>query len=353
MSAYRATFNTVVPFSAERAGDFTDVCPNPTNGSVGDCPVNPAPGTNFVNNQVPSPRRSRSSALDSSCDIGCAGRLGLSHEHHLPTSWSEELVRVDHNINDKNRLTFRYIHDSWNTVESSTIWTGSSFPTVQTAFDGPGVSMVARLTSSISPTLLNEFVASYTTDHISFQSVGAWQRPADLSNNMGSIFNNGFGGKLPAITLSGGKYDGLYMDPNGIWPEGAYNSNPTYTYRDNMTKTVGRHNLQFGAYFVAGQKNELSSVQVNGALTFDAGSATVTLPSTGLPLGTGNPFADLLLGNISVYTQGSNQLKFYNRYKILEPYFQDDWRITDRLTLNLGLRVSLEGNISRPVQACL
>ena len=45
--------------------------------------------------------------------------------------------------------------------------------------------MVARLTSSISPTLLNEFVASYTTDHISFQSVGAWQRPADLSNNMG------------------------------------------------------------------------------------------------------------------------------------------------------------------------
>ena len=38
----------------------------------------------------------------------------------LPTSWREELIRVDHNINDKNRLTFRYIHDSWNTVESST-----------------------------------------------------------------------------------------------------------------------------------------------------------------------------------------------------------------------------------------
>ena len=56
---------------------------------------------------------------------------------------------------------------------------------------------------------------------------------------MGSIFNNGFGGKLPAITLSGGKYDGIYMDPDGIWPEGAYNSNPTYTYRDNLTKTSG------------------------------------------------------------------------------------------------------------------
>ena len=62
-------------------------------------------------------------------------------------------------------------------------------------------------------------------------------------------------------------------DPNGIWPEGPYNSNPTYTYRDNLTKIVGRHNLTFGAYFVAGQKNELSSVQVNGSLTFDTGSS--------------------------------------------------------------------------------
>jgi hypothetical protein len=60
-------------------------------------------------------------------------------------------------------------------------------------------------------------------------------------------------------------------------------------------------------------------------------------------LTTGNAFADLLLGNISNFTQGSNQIKFYNRYKILEPYFQDDWRITDRLTLNLGLRISLFG----------
>jgi hypothetical protein len=328
-----ATFNTVVPYSAERSGDFSDLClPAPT----ADCPTDPRTGLPYDGSLGPLPVDPAAAALLPLIPVGTLDVPGASAYNTnitLPTSWREELIRVDHNINDKNRLTFRYIHDSWSTVESSTIWTGSSFPTVQTAFDGPGVSMVARLTSSISPTLLNEFVASYTTDHISFKSVGAWQRPDSLSTVMGSIFNNGFGGKLPAITLSGGKYDGIFMDPDGIWPEGAYNSNPTYTYRDNLTKTVGRHNLQFGAYFVAGQKNELSSVQVNGSLTFDTGST----------LSTGNPFADMLLGNISNYTQGSNQLKFYNRYKILEPYFQDDWRITDRLTLNLGLRVSLEG----------
>ena len=58
---------------------------------------------------------------------------------------------------------------------------------------------------------------------------------------------------------------------------------------------------------------------------------------------TGNPFADLLLGNIASFGQQNHLLKYYNRYKIFEPYFQDDWHITNRLTLNLGLRVSLFG----------
>jgi hypothetical protein len=334
-----------VPFSAERTGNFNDVCPNPQSGSFADCPINPSTGTYFANNQVPvDPAATALLPLIPVATSDVAGGASFVRTDTLPTSWREELVRVDHNISEHNRLTFRYIHDSWTTVEPSTIWTGSAFPTVRTGFDGPGVSMVARLTSTLSPTLLNEFVASYTTDHISFQSQGAFARPSSLDSQMGSLFNNGFGGKLPAITLTGGVAygGGFYMDPASEWPEGAYNSNPTYTYRDNMTKIVGRHNLQFGAYLVAAQKNELSSLLVSGSLTFDVASLNTVLP-TGKALGTGNPFADLLMGNINSFQQGSNQVKFYNRYKIVEPYFQDDWRITDRLTLNLGLRLSLMG----------
>jgi hypothetical protein len=161
---------------------------------------------------------------------------------------------------------------------------------------------------------------------------------------MGYLYNNGGGGKLPAINIGAGNAvysSGLNIDPQGIWPEGPYNSNPTYTYRDNMTKILGRHNLTFGAYIVTAEKNELSSVQVNGLLTYSKASKSATV--NGKPLGTGNPFADFLLGDIASFAQGSNQLKFYNRYKIVEPYFQDDWRVTDRLTLNLGLRLSLFG----------
>src|SRR5579859_171299 len=331
-----ASFNSPVPYSKERAGDFSDLCPNPSTGSMDDCPTDPRTGAPFnLAATGPLPIDPVATALMPLIPVGTIDSPGASSfvkNVTLPTNWREELFRIDHNINSKNRATFRYIHDSWTYLEPGPIWDAASFPTVQTFFNGPGVSMVARLTSNLSPTLLNEFVASYTTDHISFKSVGYWQLPSG-GLPMGYLFNNGAAGKLPAVYLSGGIYDGIAQDPDGVWPEGPYNSNPTYTYRDNMTKIIGRHNLQFGAYIVTAQKNELSSLQLNGALTFDTGSK----------LSSGNAFADMLLGNIGSFGQGSKQVKFYNRYKIVEPYFQDDWRVTDRLTLNLGLRVSLEG----------
>src|SRR5579864_3108444 len=330
-------FSVQVPYSAERAGDFTDVCPNNnvSPSSMVDCPINPATGQPFTNNQVPvSPQALALLPLIPVGTVDSPAASIYNKNVNLPTNWREELVRVDHNINEHERATFRYIHDSWTTLEPGSIWDTTNFPTSQTFFNGPGVSMVARLTSTISPTLLNEFVASYTTDHISFKSQGYYKIPSGFT--MGYLYNNGGGGKLPAINIGAGKNvytSGLNIDPEGIWPEGAYNSNPTYTYRDNVTKIIGRHNLTMGLYVVTAQKNELSSVQVNGQLNF----------SKNMPQGTGNPFADFLVGNISSFVQGSNQLKFYNRYKIVEPYFQDDWRVTNRLTLNLGLRLSLFG----------
>ncbi len=342
-----ATFDVPVPYSAERTGDFSDVCPNvAASNSMADCPINPATGVPFPNNQVtvtPQAQALLPLIEPPSAGYDIPGAASYVSDITLPTNWREELVRIDHNVNEHNRATFRYIHDSWTTLEPGSIWDTASFPTSQTFFNGPGVSMVARLTSNIKPTLLNEFVASYTTDHIAFHSVGYWQLPSGYSQ--GYLYNNGAGGKLPAINIGAGVnvYGGGFgQDPEGVWPEGPYNSNPTYTYRDNMTKIVGRHNLTFGAYVVTAEKNELSSVQVNGSLTFAQASNSVILPS-GQPLGTGNAFADFLLGNIASFAQGSNQLKFYDRYKIVEPYFQDDWRMTSRLTLNLGLRLSLFG----------
>src|SRR6185369_13103256 len=171
-----------------------------------------------------------------------------------PTNWREELIRVDHNFTDKVRGTFRYIHDSWQTTTAVPLWTNAgSFPTSQTDFKGPGVSIVTRLSSTFSPTLLNEFVFSYTTDHIDLTNVGYSQRPSNMT--IGDLFGGNGDGILPGINLVGDAYGGGFGQDLGYIPNGPYNSNPTYTYRDNVSKIIGKHNLQFGAYFAAGQKN--------------------------------------------------------------------------------------------------
>ncbi len=333
---------TTVPSLADRAGNFNDIC----SSSPANCPVQPATlygvanpnaGLPFPGNQVPiSPGDAVTvSALENLIPLPNIGTNQWLEDPSLPTHWREELFRVDHNVNDKVRASFRYIHDSWSQIYPTPLWTsGTSFPTVQTNFVGPGVSMVARLTATASPTLLNEFVASYTTDHITLNLVGPnWQRPPGMTIG---VFDNGFGGRVPGISLNGGNlFNGINEDP-GYIPNGPLNSNPTYTYKDNVTKIVGKHNLQFGGYFVAAQKNEIPqpSVSTNGILSYNTSDTLVT---------TGNPFADLLLGNVQQYQQEESSIKTYNRYKIFEPYFQDDWHATPRLTLNLGLRVSMFG----------
>jgi hypothetical protein len=331
-------FNQPVPSIEERAGNFSDQCPGANCPVVNGVPTPDLTTVGFDPNdptiqgllsEIPLP--TQGTGTDS---VFVASPV-------QPTDWREELIRVDHNLTDKQRLTFRFIHDSWNTVTAVPLWTNQgSFPTIQTAFKGPGVSLVTRLSSTFSPTLLNEFVFSYTTDHINLQNVGNWKRSAFSGFVVPDIFPGNGDGILPGINLVTSAYGGGFGQDAGYIPNGVYNSNPTYTYRDNISKIIGKHNLQFGAYAVFGQKNELggelSAGSIPGYLTFDDSNNPGSFS-------TGNAFADLLLARITSFGQQDVRLKYYNRYKIVEPYFQDDWHVTNRLTLNLGLRVSLFG----------
>jgi len=329
------SFYEQVPSAQEHQGNFSDVCPAAGSAvnakGFPDCPVNPKTGSYFPNNTVPiDPNAANILTL-----------LPLPNQANnyfyatpaLPTHWHEELFRVDENFTDKLRMFVRFIHDSWNQIQPTPTWgNGSSFPNVETNFVGPGVSLVANLTANISPSLLNEFTFSYTTDHIFLNAVGPVQRPSTMT--MTGLYDNGFGGLLPAVNVAGGiNYDtGGFSIDTGYFPWN--NANPTFTYKDQVSKIVGGHNMFMGAYFVAAQKNEDNSPYVQGILGFDNTDVAVT---------TGNAFADLLLGQIAAYSQTNDRVKYYNRYKILEPYFQDDWHVTRRLTVNLGLRISMYG----------
>ena len=165
---------------------------------------------------------------------------------------------------------------------------------------------------------------------------------------MGYLFNNGFGGKMPGIALLGtnAAYGGrgFAADPSYMpWSH----TNPTYGIRDDVGKSIGKHTLQFGAQLILAQRN-----QSNNAIGAASGDLQGLLTFSNLAHSTGNAFADFLTqavfngvttGYIQSFTQDSAQRRYYQTYQIAEPYFQDDWKVTPRLTLNLGLRVSLFG----------
>jgi hypothetical protein len=328
-------FNQQVPSDAERGGNFSDLCP--ASGSAVDtadfpgCPVDPTTGSYFANNQVPvDPNGQALLVLIPAANTGSGTSSFFTASPSQLTTNREELFRIDQVFSEKVRGFYRFIYDSWSTTSTPPTFQTGSFPTVQNSFAGPGIDMVASLTYAASPSLVNEFVADYTTDHITLINTTPNIGRGNFTGN--GFFANGYGNVLPSISVQGdAAYGGGFSETTGYFPW--QNSNPTYTYRDDLTKTLKRHTLIFGASLIAAQKNEPSTGNNQGTFTFSNSSAVTT----------GNAFADLLTGQVAQFTQTSAQPKYYNRYKIVEPYIQDNWRATDRLTLNFGLRLSLFG----------
>ncbi len=323
-------FYSFVPSNDNRNGNFNDVC---NVSSPTDCPVDPNTGNPFPNNTIPSidPNATLLMNMIPQANLGSGANSIFAAAIAQPTHWREDLIRLDHDFNAKTRLTFRAIHDSWDTTKATVTWGSESFPTIGTHFIGPGVEMVSRLTTTLSPKLLNEFVASYTTDHIQQINTNPSVWTLTSGFTMPGLFPN-FGGKLPDFCLStSGAYGGGFCEGPTAFPW--QNSNPTFTYRDNVTMSLGKHKLIFGGYFMNASKNELAYTDLSGDLYFDSTS----------PVSTGNAFADFLMGNIASYSQANSQPKYHINFKIFEPYFQDDYHIAKNLTLNLGVRVSLYG----------
>jgi hypothetical protein len=293
-----------------------------------------------------------------------------------PTRWRQELGRVDHYLSQDSRLFVRYIHDTWGTVTPTPQYgiLTNSFPTIQSNFSGPGVSWLARHTLTLSPTLLNDFYVSYANSTVwmtnrSGQDGSTYLRPPSLSAPctltaanptgdcpLGSLFGNN-SDKLPGLQfLTGPAYGGGFsVDPSYMpW----HHTNPVYSAGNNLSKMWRNHFFQIGGEVVMNYRNQGNSV--NGAATGDTqGIFKLTGGLTGAPFygflsqtvsiipGDRNKPAAAYInssGFIQSYQEDSARASYRQRYLIAEPYFQDDWKVMRRLTLNLGLRVSLFGN---------
>jgi hypothetical protein len=323
-------FNNQVPSAQDRAGNFSDVCP----GS--ECPKDPTTGLPYPGNIVPiNPNAGPLLTLIPAPNSGGPGNWRYFTSVTTPTDWYESLFRIDQNLGDKWHIYYQFIHDSWNTVVPTTLWDWANFPTVQTKFAGPGVAMVAHVVTTLSPTLTNEFIGGYTADHIALNNVGpdgtfnSLKRPASFTQ--GGIYNNGFNGIIPGVGLCCSA-DANFGESTGDEPW--FNSNPTYTIRDQINTAIGGHILYFGGEGDLAQKNEMAGGYLQGFDFFCGGCWSGS---------TGNAMADMFIGAMNSFNQVNVQPKYYDVYKTGDFFLQDDWHYSPRLTINMGFQLDLMG----------
>lgn len=108
-------------------------------------------------------------------------------------------------------------------------------------------------------------------------------------------------------------------------------ANNTFGFTDTITWLRGRHNFKFGGGLSAYQNNTLYDFFINGEFDFYSSYYGGSTPATG------NPFADFLLGapsQLFQYPAAPSNI----RSKATAGFFQDEWRLTRKLSLNLGIR---------------
>jgi hypothetical protein len=123
--------------------------------------------------------------------------------------------------------------------------------------------------------------------------------------------------------------NGLQVGPSEAGPT-TFADN-TFGFLDTVSWIRGKHNFKFGGGLTGYQNNTVYDYYINGEFDF------YTIPYADGPNGSGNPLADFLLGAPSQLYQ-SPQAPSNIRSKAMNVFFQDEWHVSRRFTLTLGLR---------------
>ncbi|HYE74845.1 MAG TPA: carboxypeptidase regulatory-like domain-containing protein [Blastocatellia bacterium] len=258
-----------------------------------------------------------------------------NYSSQVPSSYPrrENIIRIDWQISDATRLSGRWVYNYDNQQFAYGTTTASwNWPlTVTNRRNGPGNIFSFSLLHNFSPTLINEFVFGpgrggvtiAPSDDRATRAITGINTPLLYPNaNEPNLIPSIIMGSIPNANALGntsvfGTFDQRFVINNFI---------------DNLTKVAGQHTFKFGVYYQRASNSSNSQNRVQSDIDFSNNASN--------PLNTGHPYANALLGVYNSYTQASVKVKQSYFYQDISFYAQDTWKITPRLTLDLGMRFS-------------
>src|SRR5215469_6110548 len=330
---------------AEQAGDFSGLCTGKFN-SAGICSVaadqiyNPYTHTPFAFNKITLPIDPVAKALFSSPLYlqATSSNVTGNNASYIQTqqfNTNQFDIKGDYNITDRDHLSARYSHSKQsNPTVNSWALLGQGFS------EAPIHNGVLDWTHTFSTNLLNDFRlgASYVSLHNGTNfptSIGNVGEQLGITNgNLGGpgLLTLGFGGGNPSSVQNGtltnvGSSEVIQSFNDGV-----------IQVSDGVVITHGRHVFHTGFELWRDRINTAYTGNSGdlGAIIF-SGQYTSSSPTGASPTG-GFPGADFYLGLPTNYGRGSAGNVWGQRSTVIAGYLQDDWRVTENLTLNLGLR---------------
>jgi hypothetical protein len=250
------------------------------------------------------------------------------------------VTRADYNISDNTKLFVRY--NMQREVQQFPVglwWRQSDQVPYPSPVQGKNRSdsVTASLTHVFSPTMTNETVFAYT--FVGFPNVFADPNKVDRKNvgfNYAGLFGNGVS-QIPSFGGNGGAGEAaLIFQPGGFEAggpsAGLYANKYMPSMSDTLTKVFSTHTVKAGFFYEWIRNAQPANNNTNGYMQF--------IPSSNATFTYGNAYADMLTGNMSQYQETNfNRLNSIS-YHTVEGFVQDSWKITPRLTLEMGLRMT-------------
>ena len=329
------TVPATVPSSAERVGNFAEECTdiplatiNPTTGLCS----NPNGQLTFFGTPVPFNQMTLFTPINPIATnvlpffpLPNQGENGFVATQTLSANTDQFGMRLDHYLSRADTLNFRYMFSAGPTTDPlSPI--GANVPGFPVGEDDRAQNFVGQETHIFSPNTIGVARFSYLRNKFLLDAHLNHESPEDLGFQYAPTLASAAG--PPFIQIPG--YASVGDPITG--PRNTFQN--TFDLSGSLSWVHGRHELKFGGGYRRDQINALQGIASNGFFVFEG------IPSFEDFI-YNDGFANYLSGNPVVFLQGGGNFSREIRDRALDAYGQDTYKVTSRLTLNLGLRYEL------------